>query len=117
MKKFSNKSKKRYKKAKAIVKTVAKRYSIFVCLPILLYISYTVGLATIMIVLKLSGNIDGNMNEVKDFFGIFLLTCFGSLVCASIVCNIYFLVKLLKKIKSEPEMFKNDLKKEIAKQK
>lgn len=92
MNKFSNESKKRYEKEKAIVKTIVKRYSIFVWLPILLYVFYTVGISTLMLISK-----EGmNREFIKNFYGVFVSTFFGFIVVLGIIVLIVLLGECCK---------------------
>lgn len=99
MKKFSNESKKRWK---AILKTILKRYSIFIWLPMLLYVFYIVGLKTFMLI---DGGNVVSYEELKSFrwilpnlqIGFFVSLLIITVIIGIIGCCIEFFEYLEKR--------------------
>lgn len=89
MRKFSNESKKR---SKAIVKTILKRYSIFVWLPLLLYVFYLVGLTFCMLV----DTDEVNKEMIYGIAGIFGNTVMGFCLVAELILIGFLIIECCK---------------------
>lgn len=112
MKKFSSEPKERKEKRKAIVKTILKRYSFIVWLPILIFVLNKIGSTNVIFgslivsMVVLIGIVIIDILEVSVYY--FTEMDLGE----------FFKEKLLiiyKRIKSEPQRFKDAVQKELDK--